>query len=135
MSSKIDPAKVEEAFVKCLYKDEETNGKVPEGAVLVNGITFNYGFHPGRLEEQREKVTAWLDALPHQFRESEGGGWSFLDACLDEDGFQWGEYRNMEQLFCLGIGLKLVSYSLPRSMWFTFSGGMPYYVYHDNPPA
>ena len=32
----------------------------------------------------------------------------------------------MEQLFVLGMGLGLVKYGLPRSMWNVLPGGMPY---------
>lgn len=129
----IDPQAVEEAFLKCLYEPEEIKdfkeGEVPEGVVLVEGIQGKFGFHPGRLEEQRSKVNEWLRALPHQFRRNVGGGWSFLEACNQENGIQWtGLHQRMEQLFSLGLGLKLVELQMPREMWRILPGGMPYYV-------
>jgi len=125
----IDSQEVEKAFMDCLYKEEELKGVngVPKGAVIVEGITNNYGFHPDRLKEKKNKVAEWLKALPHQFRKSEGGGWSFLNACNQENDVQWtGLHLRMEQLFCLGIGLGLVKYQLPREMWLSLPGGVPY---------
>lgn len=127
----IDSQEVEKAFLDSLYKKEEARGVegVPEGAVIVEGIMNKLGFHPGRLEEKRAKVTEWLKALPHQFRKNSGGGWSFLNACNQENGVQWtGFHRSMDQLFCLGMGLGLVECLMPREMWKILPGGMPYYV-------
>jgi hypothetical protein len=127
----IDPNEVEKAFLDCLYREEEIEGpgKIPEGAVVVEGIFNKFAFHPERLEEKRTKITAWLKALPHQFRIHEGGGWSFLNACLQDNGLQWTDLQvRMEQLFCLGIGLGLVDYLLPRELWSSMPGNVPYYV-------
>ena len=74
-------------------------------------------------------MTEWLKALPHQFRKNSGGGWSFLNACNQENGVQWtGLHQRMDQLFCLGMGVKLVESLLSRKMWRNLPGGMPYYV-------
>ena len=126
----IDPNAVEKAFMDCLFRDEEiTPGQVPEGAVLVDGIVGRFGFHPGRLASHTEEVTNWLLALNHTFRKSKGGGWSFLNACEDEDGNQWtGLHQRMEQLFALGLGLDLVTLLIPRELWSALPGGMPYFA-------
>ena len=127
----IDSQEVEAAVLDCLYREEELKGVegAPEGCVVVEGIQNKIGFHPGRLEEKRAKVTEWLKALPHTFRRNEGGGWSFLNACNQENGVQWtGFHRSMDQLFCLGMGLNLVECQMPREMWKMLPGGMPYYV-------
>ncbi len=127
----IDQKEVEEAFNDCLYRKEEMkgHGDIPNDAVIVEGVINKFGFHPARLEEKREKVTGWLKALPHQFRRNKGGGCSFLNACNQDNGVQWtGFHQHMEQLFCMGIGLKIVKCQLPREMWGALPGGMPYYV-------
>lgn len=127
----IDPQEVEKMFLDCLYKKKEMEGVdgVPEDAVTVEGIVQKFGFHPGRLEEKRTKVAELLKALPHQFRRNGEGGWSFLNACIQENGVQWtGLQERMEQLFCLGMGVGLVESKLPRKMWSVLPGGMPYYV-------
>lgn len=127
----IVPQEVEEMFSDCLYKEEDMKGieDVPKDAVIVEGIFDKFGFHPGRLEKKRAKVIELLKVLPHQFRKNGGGGWSFLNACNQENGVQWTIlHQRMEQLFCLGMGLGLVKCQMPREMWDILPGGMPYYV-------
>ena len=129
----IDPEQVGMAFRECLYKPEELEdletGKAPAGTVIVEGILGPFGFHPERLESQRSKVVEWLKALPHEFRKSGGGGWSFLNACNQANGVQWtGFHQRMNELFSLAIGLKLAEFQLPREMWSALPGGMPYIV-------
>ena len=127
----IDPEAVNKAFIETLYTDSELEGieGTPEGCIIVEGIMHRYGFHPGRLEEQRDEVRRWLQALPDTFHKDMGGGWSFLNACDQANGVQWtGLHQRMEQLFCLGMGLGLVKSQLPREVWEFLPGRMPYYV-------
>lgn len=140
MTDKIDPEAVGAVLKDCLYREEEVIelagllledrlGKLPEGSVLAVGIISSYAFHPQRLESHREQVREWLALLPPEFRKSEGGGWSFLNACNQANGEQWtGLHLRMEQLFCLAIGLGLAKWLGPRDMWDVFPGGMPYVV-------
>lgn len=122
---KIDSEEVSRAFRDSLF----AQGELTDGAVIVEGIRAKYGFHPGRLKQQESKVREWLSALPHGFRLKEGGGWSFLNACEDEDGNQWtGLHSQMEELFCLGLGLDLVVCLMPSDLWDALPGGMPYYA-------
>ena len=129
----IDAKEVETVFLDCLFGPEEVKeNSMPAGTVIVEGIVGKYGFHPGRLERHRRQIAAWLLALPVEFQQSGGGGWSFLNACNDRDGAQWADHhRSMEQLFCLRIGLKLVHLQVPRDMWEILPGGMPYYTVFD----
>lgn len=130
----IDPEAVEEAIKDCLFLEHEVAepGVPPEGAVLVEGITGKYGFHPERLEEKREQVQAWLDELPDAFKATAGGGWSFLNMCNTRNDEQWtGLHQRMEQLMCLAMGLGLMTYCLPREMWSALPGGMPYVMIID----
>lgn len=127
--TRINPEEVSAALRDCLYRTEELDGdKVPDDVVPIEGIMNKFGFHPERLEEHREEVVSWLRLLPKPFRAEEGGGWSFLQACMQEDGSQWGEHQNMDELFCLGMGLSLVECQVPRELWKDLPGGMPYYV-------
>ncbi|KKN24866.1 hypothetical protein LCGC14_0890680 [marine sediment metagenome] len=126
----IDSEQLDATFRDCLFKDNEiTNGEIPEGAIIVEGIVNKFGFHPVRLTDKKQVVYEWLNALPHQFHKNSGGGWSFLNACQQENGIHWtGFHRSMEQLFCLGIGLGAVKCQLPREVWKALPGGVPYYV-------
>jgi len=115
---------VDKVFEDCLFKDCEDTAK----ALVVDGIISKFGFNPVKIAEHKEDITSMLSELPNSFRKSGGGGMSFLNACMTEGGEQWGEHRNMELLFCLGIGVGLVEYCMPREMWNIFPGGMPYLV-------
>lgn len=116
---------VKKIFMDCLFrKDEDTTNHVK-----AEGITRIVGFHPERLESHRAEIAALLDELPDAFKESSGGGMSFLNACNDKHGNQWtGLQLHMEQLFQLGIGIGKVKCPMPREMWPVLPGGVPYYT-------
>jgi hypothetical protein len=125
----------------CLFTNEELGafnengvegGAVPADAVFVDGIITRFGFNAQRLEQHREEISAMLLNLPDPFMRSKGGGWSFLQACADRSGEQWtGLHQTMDQLFTLGIAIGKVAYLLPREMWSSLPGQMPYLVVED----
>jgi hypothetical protein len=47
---------------------------------------------------------------------------------MDRRGYQWGEHASMESLICLGIAAGFVRYCLPRDLWTSLPGGLPYFV-------
>lgn len=117
--------RVNEIFMDCLF----TEGEDTSNYVRAEGITSTVGFHPGRLQNHKAEIEAMLNELPDEFKNSGGGGWSFLNACNDKHGNQWtGSPLIMEQLFQLGIGVGKVKSLLPRKMWSVLPGGVPYYV-------
>jgi len=121
-------------FSDCLFMEEELKNdpNYEEKMTPVEGITSNFGFHKERLLSHKEEVKKMLMQLPKTFRRSEGGGWSFLNACDDKDGNQWtGLHSNMEQLFVLGMGLGLCEYCAPKEMWAILPGGMPFIVINE----
>lgn len=127
----IDPNKLNTIFIDCLFKDEEIiDGKPCISPINVNGIISNVGFHSERLESHRAEIKEMLDNLPIEFQPSSkggGGGMTFLNMCVDKNGIQWGEHRNMEQLCILSIGLNLGCFPLPKNMWNILPGGVPYF--------
>jgi hypothetical protein len=126
---KLTSENLEKVFMDCLYREEEINyEKSPENAVLVEGIVLKVGFHPERLEANRETVRDFLTQIPEAFHKDTGGGWSFLQLPFTKEGGQWGEQRNAEQLMVLAVGLKLMEYCLPRDIWSALPGGVPYLV-------
>jgi hypothetical protein len=119
--------RVDEVIADCLYRPEEiTEGKPPEDAVIVEGIVRKFAFHPGRLASHKDDVAAMCDELPDNFHKSAGGGWTFLNLCMDKHGNQWGEQSNGEALVALAIGTEQGGYALPRDMWSVLPGGVPY---------
>jgi hypothetical protein len=124
----INSTRVDEVFKDCLFKEgEPTNDYIP-----AEGITVNVGFHPQRLESYRNEVRDMLSNLPKQFfpkGEGGGDGWAFSGACNDKNDTQWTSFHvHMEQLFQLGIGLKMVRCLVPRIAWHSIPGGLPYYA-------
>ena len=119
---KLTSENVSEVFMDCLFRD----GEDTDNHVKAEGITATVGFHPDRIETHKEDVAAMLACLPDEFQSKKSGGWSFLNACNDKYGRQWGEHQNMEQLFQLGIALGLAKWLMPREMWAMCPGGMPY---------
>lgn len=130
--TKLTADRVRELMGRALFKDDERDpaGIVPQDAVLVEGVTRTFGFHPGRLAEIKPDVDALLAELPEQFQGGKGGGWSFLNACMDRNDHQWGEHQDIEALVCLGIGAGSAAFLMPRDMWDVLPGGMPYFVVH-----
>jgi hypothetical protein len=120
----LDAERVTEIFIDCLFREDEAK----DNPIVAEGIVGSVGFHPERLETHKDEIALLLAELPNEFQEKGGGGMSFLNACMDKNGYQWGEHIHMEQLFQLGIGIKAVKCLLPRAMWNVLPGGMPYYV-------
>ena len=121
----LDPEQVQELFVGCLFKE----GEDTTNHVKVEGVMSSAGFNPERLKDHEAEIIEMLHELPTQFREKEGGGWSFLQACEDRHGNQWtGLHQRMSELFMLGMGIGKVECQLPREMWKILPGGVPYYV-------
>lgn len=114
---------IDKILKDCLFRDGEDQST----AVIAKGIVTNFGFHPKRLKAHHAEIVEELSSLPREFYTNGGGGWSFLNMCNDNNGVQWGEHRNMEQLVCLGIGLELVKELMP-GMRDVLPGGVPYYV-------
>lgn len=112
---------VRNSFRECLFKE----GEKIKDVVSVEGIASNFGFHPQRLEEHRELLSALLANLPEEFKK----GYTFLNLCTTKDGELWtGEQVVCEQLVAMAVGLKLMAYCLPRNMWFVLPGGVPYVI-------
>jgi hypothetical protein len=120
-------AAVQAIFEDCMFKEgEPTDHYIP-----VIGVVTNLGFHPERTPANKEKIVSLLHELPKDFLSSElggGGGTSFLQAPFDKDNVQWGEQMNAEQLLCLGMAVKAVIETLPKSMRKALPGGVPYYT-------
>lgn len=120
----IDAGELQALFFKALQDSENPSGET----IKVEGLIHKAEFHKERLESTRDTVVGWLALLPDAFCAENGGGWSFLNACQTKDGVQWGEHRDMERLFMLGIGLGVAKWQM-LSMREALPGGMPYVVW------
>lgn len=121
--------RVQEVFTDSLFRDGEDTSE----HIAVKGIMNNVGFHPERLKSHRQEIIDMLTELPEEFQKSGGGGSTFLNACLDRHGNQWsGMHLIMEQLVLLGIAIERAEFVLPRELWQSLPGGMPYFVIMDD---
>ncbi|MCU1496041.1 MAG: hypothetical protein JWO62_3805 [Acidimicrobiaceae bacterium] len=105
-----------------MFKDDEE--KV--NPLLVEGITAAIGFHPDRLKSHKLEILELLHELPDSFQDKDGQGESFLKACTTKEGVLWGNPRQTEMLFILGLGAGVVKMQPPRSLWKILPGGVPY---------
>lgn len=125
----LTPHTVESVLVSCLFGEGTSQEDALKTAITVKGICQNFGFDPAKIKANKDTIYELLQQLPPEFMASGGGGMSFLNACIDKNGNQWtGEHRTVEQLMVLGIAANFVTYCLPREMWPTLPGGMPYFV-------
>ena len=131
----IDIKEVREIFESMMFTNEEVTDlgeeRCGEIAKIVQGVCCQVGFHPDRIESNRDRITELLSELPSEFKESGGGGWSFLNACTDKDGNLWGQQRDVDMLICIGLAIRKVEYNLPQELWCALPGGVPYFVVVD----
>jgi hypothetical protein len=117
-------------LTKCLFQDDEDQ----HGAIMVEGILNNYGFHPGRLASSKDEIRQLIGEIAgDEFLKQKGGGMSFLNLCQNRAGELWGEHPTMEALLCLAIASNLGGFCAPRRYWAVMPGGMPY-CYFDLGP-
>lgn len=91
-------------------------------------IVSLFVFDNEHLARVKQDVDDMLDQLPDPFHYNRGAGMSFLNANIDRKFRHWGEHRDMERLFALGIAIGRVGVCAPRDLWPDLPGGMPYYV-------
>lgn len=102
-------------------------GGTVDGLTVVRGVKRTFVFITAKLQEKREDIRSMLSRLPDPFHAGKGDGWSFLNACVRQDEMQWGEQPTVDDLLCLGLGLGLVEFLIPRDLWQALPGGVPYF--------
>lgn len=128
--SKLDAGIVSRIFLDCLIKENEFDVKTKKPSspfYTVEGIVAFYMLSKDRVSSHRQEIIDALSELPKEFMKKNGGGWTFLNMCVDKNGRQWsGLHRVMEQLVVLGVAINKVTYCLPRQVWNKLPGGVPY---------
>lgn len=115
-------------FRDCLFRDGEDTAD----AVKTEGIICKFWLHPERLESHKTEITEMCDELPDNFKASSGGGWSFLNLCINKHEEQWtGNHQQMEQLMVLGLACGKMQLLIKRELWKMCPGGMPYLMVID----
>jgi hypothetical protein len=125
----LDPTAVSEIFRACLAPEDDRREWI-----TVEGVVNVAHFYVDRIALHEDRIDAWLNALPSESHEDGGGGWSLLQACTDRSGLLWtSEQRVAEQLLMLGMARGRVICQLPREVWPSLPGGVPYYVIKAKP--
>jgi len=124
---KLTSDNVQKTLFACLYEQ----GEDTSNHVKAQGVRGPIGFHPERLAVQKENIIAMLKQLPKEFMKSGGGGYTFLNGCIDSEGEQWGDQSSVDELICLGVAIGKVSFPMPREMWSALPGGVPYFTVDD----
>jgi len=125
---------VKKVFMDCLFNDEEINKDINlpldlTKLIKVEGITSNFGFNLDKLNKNKKNIIDLLKQLPDTFYKNKGGGWTFLNLCLNNKNEIWtGFHLVMEQLMVLGIGIGKVKYLLNKELWISLPERMPYIV-------
>lgn len=130
MKTKLTAENVTQTLFACFYKDGEDTA----GHIKVQGVRGPLGLNPDRVKENSEKIKEMLFQMPKEFLRSGGGGYTFLNGCIDANGSQWGDQSNVDELICLGMAIGRVSFQMPREMWSVLPGGMPYFSIDDTTP-
>lgn len=123
IESKLTSSRVHETFMNCLFRDNEDTST----AVIAEGIMGKFGFNPDRLKAAEPDIREMLAELPDEFHADKGGGWSFLNACMDRHDNHWAEHPTINELLVLGIAVQRAKILMPREMWSMFPGGLPYF--------
>lgn len=119
---------VSEVFKQCFFDE----GEDTSGHIVAEGVMVKVAFDPKRVQAQKENIISMLDQLPDEFKESSGGGWSFLNACNTKDDKQWADlHQTVDELVCLGKAIGKLKFTLPREFWSSLPGGMPYFIFLD----
>ncbi len=120
---------VEKIFVDCLAPNKDT-----EGAVLIEGVRTKAMFMPDKITEHKAEIIGMLSKFDPTFMQDQGGGWSFLNMCVDKNGHQWTDFHlTCDKLICLGLASGTVKFLIEdRKLWKIFPGSMPYIVVDFN---
>jgi len=123
-------AGVTDVVMECLYDDPsiDSEEKLPVDAIKVDAIVRRFAFDPIKVAANKVRIRGLLAELPTQFFKDSGGGWSFLNGCVDKHGNQWGEQKAVAELFALGQAAGFVTCLMPREIWGLLPGGVPYYM-------
>lgn len=122
--TKKEPMRLTSENVEAVFKDCLANAKT----FVVKGVNMSAAFDEQKIEAHKEDIIAMLMQTPKVFHASGGGGWSFLNLCIDSNGKQWTDFHLiLDQLVCLGLAIEAVEFTIKqRELWQCFPGSMPY---------
>jgi hypothetical protein len=99
-------------------------------APLIDGVMHSMHLDLDELEPHRAQIQTMINRLDDTFHQHIGGGWSFLNLCHLKDGTLWGQQMDAEALVLVSVALGMCAYNLPREVWESLPGGVPYVVFN-----
>ena len=117
---------VRRILAKCIQPVQTTQPALPSSAIIeVEGIYDNFTFCKEVLDSERQHIEDMLKSLPKGFKQ----GWSFGEMYHTKTGRQWtANIKTMEALMVLGVAIGKLKYPVPKSLWWSLPGGMPYVI-------
>lgn len=124
-----EPMQLTSENVEAIFKDCLANTT----EYVLKGVLIEVAFNREKIAEHEQDIMQMLMQLPTEFHRPGGGGWTFLNMCIDKNGNQWTDLHQMQdKLVCLDRAIGAVEFLLPRDLWKALPGGMPYIVINDN---
>lgn len=123
---------LQDVYWDCHFNGRDQN--MPLGITIkeFSGVGTITDLHMEKVELNREKIEALLSQLPTNFYEKKGGGWTFLNACIDNKGNQWTDHHSVvDMLVVLGLAIDKLYFLTPKELWTHFPGGVPYICIKD----
>lgn len=121
-----EPMQLTSSNVERIFRESmaESTHKTPH----IRGVLIDFYFKPSEVASHREDIISMLSVLPDEFYCGRGGGWTFLNLCIDRTGRQWTDSHQIcDTLVCLGLAIGVVDFTFKqRELWQCFPGCMPY---------
>ncbi len=125
MSYRLTADRVNTLFRECL-----ATVKAGENISQIHGVKAIYAIDLAKVATHKSEIGQMLLQMDDSFMigTGKGGGWSFLNACVDRCGRQWTDlHSTVEELVVLGMGAGMAFYTMGREMWDVLPGGLPYF--------
>jgi len=110
--------RVNEIYNDCLWSEDKFSNE--DALQVFSGVMRKAFLSKTNLKKHEEEIFKMLIELPDEFMQSKGGGWAFVNACIDKNNNQWAEQQTMEYLFMLGIGIDKVKAYIPLGVYTYF---------------
>ena len=88
--TKKEPMRLTSDNVEAVFKDCLANDKT----FVVKGVNMSVAFDTQKVEAHKEDIIAMLSQTPTEFHISGGGGWTFINLCIDINGNQWTDFHH-----------------------------------------
>lgn len=127
---KLTSSNVHNIFTDCLFEEQPTKGSK---YILVKGLTVTVGFNPTKIKQHENEIIDLLNQINPNFKESVGGGYSFIYLCNDLNDNQWCDQPVAQEFMLLAMAVGRMTYSIDRTLWAALPGRVPYLVIPNEP--